>query len=375
MAGRTKTQSCLDEAEAIIRAEAERIEAEWNDIALTIPALRQSVEDAEDGLGPVARVWDRLDSGEAVSPSDLVNAEAQEKINKRLLTAKTNRKNALERSRPVETVTLAERTADVLRSVMQGFDVLVTRAPAKSWTFPDNETAIVIVAEPGIERDRFTGLISGGVTVLMHRPGLYRPINVEAFEAAAKRERLALTVQSNVVGDESGWREVTGPAAKTTDPNAYVVDRLTVRLSNVIDEYAVIERVDLSGLHTRTWAEEVFRSNGSHPVGIPGTDKPWLWGIDIGRHTVAHGMAPEIVSESVDEHRVRTLVVRQVLNTFNTHPGDFSEGLAEAMRIDHGMTYLGLGTLTDSEVKAGNHQHDQQIANWTVTLTFESKTA
>jgi hypothetical protein len=375
MAGKTKTQRILDEAEAIIRAEAERIEAEWNDLTLTLPALRQAVEDAEDGLGPVAEVWDRIDSGETISPSDLVTAEAEEKINKRLLSAKANRKNVLERSRPVETVTLAERTADALRSVMQGFDVLVTRAPVKSWTFPDNATAIVVVAEPGIERDRFTGLISGAVTVLMHRPGLYRPINIEALEAEAERQRLALTVQSNIVGDESGWQAVAGPAGKTADPNAYVVDRLTVRLTNVIDEYAVIGRVDLSGLHTRTWAEEVFRSNGSHPVGIPGTDKPWLWGIDIGGHTVAHGMRAEIVSETVDEHRVRTLVVRQVLHTFNTHPGDFSAGLGEAMRIDRGVTYLGLGTLTDSEVKAGNQQHDRQIANWSITLTFESKTA
>lgn len=375
MANTTKMQKALNAAESVIDAKADEVMAELTLITSALPALRQSVEDATDGIGPVSDVWSRINKGEDVSPVDLITAEAQEKIDAKRLGYLTKRQNVLQKSLPVDTLILADKTAAVLRQVMQGFDVYVTKAPAGTFEFPENTTAIVVIAEGPLERAPYTGLVSGGVKVLFHRPGHFRPINVEAVEYAAKAERLSLNVLSNRMGDQdAGW--TNGVKEAPRDFNAFVTDVLAIRLESVVDGHAVIPRIDLSGLHSRTWVEEVLRANGSHPAGVPGTDKPYLWGVQVGRHTVATGWDPEIVSEDIDENGIRTLVVRQKINTMAVDPGDFFPMFKEAIAIDHGFTYKGLGVLTDSKVEAGASVDVRASANnWTVTLTFESKVA
>jgi hypothetical protein len=358
MAAPTKMQRVLNEAEATLAAKADETKAELADAKAALPALRERAQEAEDGITAESEVLSRVRKGEDVAPIDLVIARADDELAKIKHDALSRRVIGLERSLPVETV-LAEKVAGVFKAAVPGFDVYTTPAPAKSWQFPEDSTAIVVVAERGIERDRFTGLVSGKVTVLVQRPSLYRSVAVEAVEAEAKTQRVALSITSHVEG-------------KTNDPAGYVTDTLTIDVSNVIDGHAVISRVDLSALPSRDWVEEVYRANGGHPSGLPGTDKEYRWAVALGPNTVATGHDAQIASEQIDEAGIRTLVVEQKINTFRSDPGDFAELLTAAIDLDHGTTHIGMGTLVDSEVEARSVDHAQQFANWQIRLTFES---
>lgn len=374
MSNTKKIESILKSADKAIDAKAAEVMEELQSVNLILPAIKSKAEDIADGITSADDVLSRLRQGEDVSPMDLLLARAEDEIAEVRFKALTSRKSALERALPVDTLVLAERVAGVLRRVMQGFPVFVTKADPRTWVFPD-ETAIVVVAENGIERNPFNGLVSGSVKVLLRRPGLYRPIPVEAFEKAARDERLWLEVKANVVGDEGGWVSVAGIDDKSNDPNAYVTDSLSVRVNNVVDGHAVIKRVETSGLPMRTWVERTFASNGSQAQGVPGTDKPYLWGVQIGPHLVATGWTPEIVSETVNEEGIRTLTVNTKVNTMRSEPYDFGTGLLDILEADHGLTFNGMGVLIDSEVEALNVNHENQTANFLVTTVFESKVA
>ena len=286
----------------------------------------------------------------------------------------------------METTILAEKVAEVLGDVMQGFHIHATRAP--KWEWPEDSTAIVCVANNDVKRDPSTGLVSGSVTVYFRRPGLYKAIPVAALEDAATAYRFGLEVRSHEIGDDKHrgvWvkKQAYGGAEVNAykDPHAHVVDVMKVDVRNVIDGYPVIKRVDLSHLGTamRGITVEVYRAgNESSAVQhAPAPENsPSTWQVIEGRNILAlGGHKVAVVSEEVNDQGVRTLAVQYGVGTFNTHPGDFTEGLEAVLEDRQGLTFPGCGLLVGSKVERTSDNYEQRVHNYVTTLTFESKTA
>lgn len=371
-------------AEAIAAAQIKRntgVEAIQAKIALIdshLPAILRRAQDVEDGAGETADIEHQLARLEDLPEGAYARSMEADLIAKVQAEKLPKRRAALIKSLPGESTILAEHIKPLFEAMLPGVEVIATTAPAGTWQghVPGDAVGVVLVQEPTHNVDRYTGLLSGAVSVHYFRLPLYAPVNVEALERAAKAARINLEVSDNSPADRSAWRNVAGASQQDEhDPNTTVCDRLTINVSNVIDGLPTTgRRVDTSGLHSREWVTAALRQNGSQASGVPVDPKryPYLWKVVVGAHVWVTGHPADVQSDDASAGR-RTVVVTQKINTHNVDPSDFVGNLRTVLANALGSVSTGLGLLESADVKEVSGSRTDRTANYGLVLTYVSK--
>lgn len=379
MAAKTRLAKTVSDAEAKVKADAESIGTELDSIKSVLPTLKAKAQDIEDGLGDADEVKAQWVKGIETPPLALKAAEEEDEKVAYLLKAYTARVNLLSRRLPPPHALLAEHIAPVIASILPGVEVLTTTAPLNLWkvNVPEGTTAVVLCQSPGLVTNPYTGIMSGTVTAHFIRQALYRPISVDALEKRAREARISLEVSGNVVGDEGGWVTTAGNGnGNQTDPNALVVDTLTIRVDGVMDGLPVIRKVEVSP-PVKDMTMRVFA--GFQTPGIvttarlsvdPSPPEGTSFIIRLGSST-AMATLPLATETEIDGER--TLTVKQVVNVSNVNPADFVQAMTDVAHGYVGGPAIGMGLLTAVQIDqrpgalAGNNAVE-------VVLTYKSLT-
>lgn len=384
MTAKNTIQPVVDAAEAKIVETGNALRAELAAINETLPALQRKAQDVADGITAEDEVLRRVRNGEEVSGADLCAARAEDEIVRLRLDAMRKRANVLTGNLPAPSTLLADKVAPAFEAILPGMTVLTTIAPAKTWAkdVPEGTTAVVLYVEK-VEQDPFHQTYSGVVKAHYLRNGFMRPISVASLESAHKAAKPGggMEVTSNVVGDENGFVSVGGPQqGNQSDPNARVMDTLTIRVFGVVDGWPVLSKVEPNSGIVKTWTMNVFA--GFIRPGLVTSARVYDMP-DIGEHeafVMKYGMssiarAGHAEANEVIEGDVRTLTLSQKINLQGVDHVAFAMEMLDGGKDWIGSSHLGLGVLTDVEVEPrvdGDVRQGHKVVM--VTLTFTSRT-
>jgi hypothetical protein len=362
MAAKTQLAKAIAEREAQINAEAVVIAAELDTIVEALPAFKEQVQDIKDGLSAEAEVKAAWRRGEDTPEGALYVAKEKDERAAYDLASMTARKGTLEGRLHAPSTLLADKIAPAVQFVAPGVKVITTIAPLKVWRndVPAGTTAVVLAVDPKVEQDPFRQTLSGTVRAYFIRSGLMRPLSVAKIEAAHRNGKpdCSMTVTSNQVGDEGGWVTVAGTGnseGNQSDPNALVLDTLTIKVEGVIDGLPIIPKVNAKSGLVKTWTMAVFSGftrpgmvTSARVIDVPDIDEGLAFVIKYGMSSIARGTHAK-ATEEMDGNE-RTLTVRQKVNLQGVDNNAFAEQMQEGAEGYVGGSFIELGVLTAVEV-------------------------
>ncbi|WP_296602230.1 hypothetical protein [Nocardioides sp.] len=375
--------NAIASAEERIQSEAEKVRSDLARFTDALPALRQTVEDIKDGIGAVSEVEAAWRKGEDLPDIEYAVALGKDRMAQVRKESYERQAKAL-RSRLVpDHVLLAEEVAPVFKALLPGVEVIATNAPLKDWSddVPTGTVGVVLHQHPDVQVNPYTGVLSGKVTAYYLRAALHRPVNVETLERSAKTRKVILSVASNEVGDESAWSTIAGAdTGNAIDPEALVIDALTMRVDGVVDALPVILKVDPSSSTMFHWVNRMFDRDPSTAVyrHTSGENGPGSWTLTAGPRGAFRVVSHEpTVTEEIDDAGTRTAVVTVAVNTVNVFRDDFASYFSEAATNDAGAVTVGLGSLKEARLEhvSTTEGYAAGAQNYRATFTYESRAA